>query len=623
MNRASAANLATLLVRQAQERPAAAALRTLRGNQEESLSFAELDDRSARGARLLVDHGLGPGARVLVLQPISIDLYVGIVALLRAGLVVTLLDPSAGRRQVAASLERAAPQAFLGSPRAHLLGLLHPRLLRIRPAFATGPGFPGSIAWRGLTSHPPLTEIVPRGADDAALLTFTSGSTGQPKAAVRSHGFLRAQHAALERAIALQPGEVDLATLPVFVLANLASGVTTLLPDADLRRPGAVDAGRILRQIERQRPTRTAGSPAFYERLLTGPGVHRTPAIDPPTGSALPGPATGERAGVGGTASGEIPARSRKTVALGDPGGPLSTFTKLYTGGAPVFPRLLAALQEAMPRARIVAVYGSTEAEPIADLAWDQVEDDDVTRMYAGGGLLAGRPVAEIALRILRFGSLASPIAPFDRNPDPRSTGSEPAVPDTRGGAQGEPAVPHLTRVEFETMTISPYSFRQDGRAPAPGELAGEIVVSGAHVIGGYLDGVGDAETKFEVDGARWHRTGDAGWLDADGRLWLLGRVAARIEDAHGTLHPFSVECAATRFPWVARSALLAAEGRRILAVELVPGTREEPALAELRVALAFARLDRIVRLGRIPVDRRHNAKVDYVTLARVVRTGL
>ena len=65
------------------------------------------------------------------------------------------------------------------------------------------------------------------------------------------------------------------------------------------------------------------------------------------------------------------------------------------------------------------------------------------------------------------------------------------------------------------------------GRRAQPGE----IVVSGAHVGAGYVGGVGDAETKFRVGEVIWHRTGDAGYLDAHGRLWLLGRCSARIAD--------------------------------------------------------------------------------------------
>ena len=54
-----------------------------------------------------------------------------------------------------------------------------------------------------------------------------------------------------------------------------------------------------------------------------------------------------------------------------------------------------------MPRGRVIVVYGSTEAEPIAHLDWDEADPADLEAMYAGKGLLVGRPVHRIELRIL------------------------------------------------------------------------------------------------------------------------------------------------------------------------------------------------------------------------------
>ena len=163
---------------------------------------------------------------------------------------------------------------------------------------------------------------------DPALMTFTSGSTGQPKAAVRTHGFLLAQHRALADSIQLEPGELDLTTLPIFVLANLASGVTSLLPDANISRPGMVKVGGIAAQIDRYHPTRTGGSPAFYTQLAEF-------------------------------------SETKRNI--------LSGFQKIYTGGAPVFPGLLRRLQSLAPDAEVTAVYGSTEAEPIAHVSYPEV----------------------------------------------------------------------------------------------------------------------------------------------------------------------------------------------------------------------------------------------------------
>jgi acyl-CoA synthetase (AMP-forming)/AMP-acid ligase II len=145
----------------------------------------------------------------------------------------------------------------------------------------------------------------------------------------------------------------------------------------------------------------------------------------------------------------------------------------------------------------------------------------------------------------------------------------------------------------------------------------GEIVVSGEHVLRGYLNGEGDAETKFEVDGVRWHRTGDLGYMDAAGRLWLLGRCTGKIQDARGTLYPFAVECAAMQTPAIRRAALAALDGYRVLALE----GRETVSRDDILRSLSWAALDQVVFLDHIPVDRRHNAKVDYVALDRKLRS--
>jgi acyl-CoA synthetase (AMP-forming)/AMP-acid ligase II len=332
---------------------------------------------------------------------------------------------------------------------------------------------------------------------------------------VRSHRFLLAQHAALQEAIALEPGEVDLTTLPVFVLANLASGVTSVLPAVSLRRPGAVKVAPLAAQMTRTRPTRTGGSPAFYLRLAEQPET-------------------------------------------------LAGLQKIYTGGAPVFPSTLQTLRRAAPSARVVAVYGSTEAEPIAHVAAEEIAEADWSAMAAGRGLLAGRPVPQIRLRI---------------------------IADQWGGPVR-------------------------AAAPLPSGAVGEIVVTGAHVLRGYLHGQGDDETKFHEDGAIWHRTGDAGWLDDAGRLWLLGRCAARIEDEHGTIYPFAVECVAMTLPGVRRAAFVLHRDRRVLVLE----TAGPPPDGEsLPVRLAWARVGEVRILDALPVDRRHNAKIDYPALARAL----
>jgi olefin beta-lactone synthetase len=517
-------NIADILLEQAAIRPAAPAIIDRCGGRDRVTTFADLASASARGARLLHRLGLAAGDAVLIFQPMSAELYAALLALFRLGLVAMFIDPSAGRKQIERCLAIHPPRALIATGKAHLLRLVSPGLRRIPCKIAFGRFIPGAADWHQSSALKPFAGLSPCTVDTPALMTFTSGSTGQPKAAVRSHGFLREQHRVLARTLEHQPGTCDLTTLPVFVLANLASGITSLIPGADLRYPGAIDPGPVLAQIDRWHPVTSAASPAFFVRLCDGGAdAHRR----------------------------------------------ISGFRRIFTGGAPVFADQLDRFGRYFAGAEIVTVYGSTEAEPIAHISRQALSEADRAAMTAGKGLLVGTPVREIQARVIDA-AWGRAIAPMD------------------GTA-------------FDDIALPP------GRA-------GEIVVSGRHVLPGYLNGVGDGETKFRVDGTIWHRTGDSGVWDERGRLWLLGRAGAVIDDARGRLHPFSVECAARCDPRVAVAALLGHNGRRTL---LVQSKKNAPIdIPRLSAMLAWADLDEVRQIQRIPLDRRHNAKVDYTRLA-------
>lgn len=360
--------------------------------------------------------------------------------------------------------------------------------------------------------------------DRPALLTFTSGSTGMPRAAIRTHRFLLSQHTAVERGMQLRPGQVALTMLPIFVLANLASGVTSVLPDADIRRPELCDYSRILAQISRHNITTAIASPVFIERL----------------------------------------AEHCERVSC-----PVKALEKVFVGGAPVFPDVLCHVQRAFPNAVITAAYGSTEAEPMAEITLNSISEDDFCRMRNGCGLLVGSPVPGIQLRIIRE-------------------------------QWGRP-IGRVTATDFAGMVL-------------PLDKPGEIVVSGEHVLRGYLRGEGDYETKFDVNTSRWHRTGDLGYLDGRDRLWLLGRCSAKIIDARGVLYPLALECSLRHDPRIACTAVVAFRGQRVLVVQRKDGQVID------NVTPAWASIDRIMPVKRIPMDRRHHAKVDYPKLERLLQ---
>ena len=516
MSETTSSNVAATFLATVKARPEAVAIIDRARGRDRRTTFAQLDDWSARIATQLAEHGVTAGDRVLLLHRPSAELYAFVIALLRIGAVATVLEPSASRAQVAAALDASRPRALFGGALGIGLALTMRAMRRVPSRLTSARWLPGATSIDGARRLTPTTNLLPVSGDHPALLTFTSGSTGAPKGAVRTHAVLRAQHEAL-RPVAASAGEIDLVSLPIVVLTNLGAGATSIIPDADLRRPGSIDAAPVLAQLERHRATRITASPALVDRLVSAP---------------------------------------RASVALG-------SVERIVTGGGPVFPDLIARAR-AVSRAEVTAVFGSTEAEPVAHHAGSELSSADLAAMRGGAGLLVGRPVHEVALRIV------NPKAPIA------------AALDT----------------------------------PPAARAVGEIVVSGAHVVPGYLNGRGDAETKVHHAGRIWHRTGDLGYVDERGRLWLLGRAGAAMEDGRGTLYPFAVECAARLVVPGRTIAMVARAGKRLLLARERIASRERE---ELERALAWARVDAIVDDCPIPLDRRHNSKVDYPALQRLL----
>ena len=522
-------NLVSLLDQRAAEQPDIPALIDSQKGIDRIVTYAQLAQRVSAGSALLESVGLRKGMTILAFHPVSIELYEFLLAAFHRGLQVMLADPSAGRKFLNDCCARLQPDAFLGSWKANYLRLAVPALRKIPANFTVGPWFPGTHRWRTCVGEAKMVNV---DDDHPALVTFTSGSTGIPKAAVRSHGFLLAQHQTLSQSLHFAPGEVDLITLPVFVLANLASGMTSVLADTDLAHPGNPNATNILNQCLRHRVTRCAASPAFFEGLLNSP--------------------TG-----------------------------IPPFQQLHTGGAPVFPDLLDRLRSFLPKARIESVYGSTEAEPIAHFSADAWDEATRSLTRRGAGLCSGKPVPQIQLRVIADQS-GIPLGPMASD-------------------------------EFDALQM-------------PTGQAGEIVVAGDHVLQGYLGGIGNEETKIQVDQQIWHRTGDAGWIDEHDRVWLLGRCAAKLPKSpapdglpnNALLYPFAIECSLRySFPNI-RMAALEWKGQRTLVI----GAQVNPqTLDAIRAASSTLGIHQWFCFDALPLDRRHNAKIDYPALTEMLNS--
>ena len=462
------------------------------------ITYGELWQRVQGGALQFKRAGLQSGDAILIIHPISIELYEALLSAFHAGLVAVLLDPAKDARFLDDCLTWFPVKAYFGSPKAHLLRIKSHQLRKLKTHFHTGNWLPFTRAWSPSSGSTAIAETI---ADTPAIVTFTSGSTGTPKGVVRSHGFLLAQDAALGQSLALKEGQVDLVTLPVFLLSNLSHGLTSVI--ADNTQPGNPDLPKISTQIQKHNITRATASPAFFENL---------------------------------------------------PDVLLSGFSEIYTGGGPVFTDLLARLKFLGVQSH--AVYGSTEAEPIAHFNVDDLNEDLLDLISNGAGLPAGQPVPGIEMKIIKD--------------------------------DGARTLSKMTSSEFNALE----------------SRIGEILVSGDHVLKGYLAGRGDEESKLCVDGKIWHRTGDAGRLDETGQLWLLGRCLARWND----FYPLQIEAAVRAL----HPAWKCAFYKGLLIVEEYPERLADslPWIPELGA----------VQVEKIPLDQRHNAKIDYPKLDALLR---
>ena len=499
----------------------------------EKVTFARLWERIDRASAGLRRLGLGPGERAIVMIPMSIDLYVALLAILKNGAVAVFVDPWIGWRQIAAFAAFAEPRAYAGIPKSHLLRLFSGGLRSIPLTITTGRRlgpWPARRTLAELESAPGDGYVHPVEADDPALITFTSGSSGEPKGANRTHRFLLAQHRALAAEFPAEAADVDMPMFPVFALNNLASGVPSVVPEMDFRRVDQVDGAVLLRQMKTHGVTTCTASPPFFDRLTAE--VERTG--HPPGGPAL---------------------------------------RRILTGGAPVSDAQLAAWRRALPDTEILVVYGSTEAEPVAHLTAEE-----------------------------------------------RLSATSDVRPRTPGFCVGHPSERVRTRVI--RIQEGPVELGENGWAEwelPPGEI-GELVVAGEHVCRDYYRNPGAVrENKIaegSTGGSVWHRMGDTGYFDAEGRFWIAGRVHSTIRRGEALIHPQLVEQAARgEDPRVRRVAAVGLPDpelgeRVVLVVETEAEIRGE---IEARLRAAGVTVDEI-RLTRepLPVDPRHNSKIDY-----------
>lgn len=527
-------NLFNLLASQASYHLNQPAIVDMSQRRTRQVSFAQFLAGCEAYAEQLAGLGVSRGDKVIVMQPMSIELYWLLAALFKIEAVAVFIDPGQGLGFIEASAGRIHAKALIGSNKILYASLLTPNLraIGIKRALTS------CVAFKQLTanlSESSATRVMDASSEDKpALMTFTSGSTGQPKVIERSQQFLFDQYSILKAELNLQAGQKDITTLPIFLLANLMAGVTSYLVSDKLAKPNKLNAQRVAQHINQVNADRVGSNPAFFNALK---GQH------------------------------------------------LPSIKHAYVGGAPVTPLLLADMQKLMPSAGITAIYGSSEAEPIASYQLTPAIMDGNNQ-----GLLAGSPCPPAAVRI----------------------------------ANPEQLLPSMSLQQWQTAQL------ETGQT-------GEILVSGPHVVQRYWQdlaaskeaGIKDAgiegavercenisPNKVNVGGTIWHRTGDCGYFAQSNNqhLYLLGRLNARILYKGNYLYPFSIEMAVQAKYGIETALVQNSKGQIVLA-------HSQAVVQEIeqKICQAFPALNRLHKVAKLPKDKRHQSKIDYRALAKMV----
>lgn len=259
----------------------------------------------------------------------------------------------------------------------------------------------------------------------------------------------------------------------------------------------------------------------------------------------------------------------------------LDGLKRLMIAGAPVPPSLVEECRVMAPSGDVHTPYGATEALPVSSASGREILDArELTAR--GAGNFVGRPAPNCEVRVI-------------------------AISD------------------------EPIALWSDELLVKPGEL-GELVVSGPQVTREYaFEPKHTAAAKIR-DGARtWHRMGDLVRIDQSGAIWFQGRKSHRLETEHGMFGPVGVENVLRSHVALARCALVGVgeRGREQPVLVVEPHPEMWPAdqaarnllASEIRAAGSShplgARLEHVLFRRALPVDVRHNAKIDRGELKR------
>ena len=332
-------NISSLFLNAAQAYPERIAIIDTKRSIDYSQLAKEVEQTSAYFQR----KGIKKGDRVLVFVPMSVDLYRIVLALFHCGATAVFLDEWVSKKRMELCCEIANCKGFIGVFKARLFSLFSKELRKI----------PVKLRVKGMLTT--TAKQIEMNSEDSALITFTTGSTGRPKAADRTHGFLNEQFEALLDEIEPKVEDVDMPVLPIVLFMNLGIGCTSVIANFKMSKPEQMDINSIVDQIKLNRVNRITSSPFFITKLAQKSTEHK-----------------------------EV----------------FKQIKKIFTGGAPVFPEQASLYKKAFPNTAVNIVYGSTEAEPISSI---RAEELVLREAELSEGLPVGKIYRKANVRIIEI----------------------------------------------------------------------------------------------------------------------------------------------------------------------------------------------------------------------------
>jgi long-chain acyl-CoA synthetase len=458
------------------------------------VAAATVEAESDALAVALASRGLGPGDRIaLYLQNVP-QFVVGLLAAWKLGAIAVPVNPMLKERELGYVLRDCGARAILSlqdlwnavaskavegsalevmittSPLDYLGGRPVPAILESVGRLDT----PGAVSLGELLREHVGARPAPvkLGPDDVAVLTYTSGTTGEPKGAMNTHGNVTFNACVYRDWIGLTPDDVVLAGAPLFHITGLIGHVAVaMLVPMPMVLGYRFDPATMNRLAERHRCTFTVMAITAFTALTNDPSIKECD---------------------------------------------LSSLTKVYSGGAPIAPSIVERFeQEVGPY--IHNIYGLTETtSPSHAVPFGRRAPVDP----ANGALSVGVPVFNTVVRIVD----------------------------------------------------------DEGKGLPPGEV-GEIATSGPMVVPGYWNR--PEATARTLPGGEL-RTGDVGFMDADGWFYLVDRKKDMIVASGFKVWPREVEDTLLRHPAVREAAVIGVpdeyRGETVWAyVSLRPGAETSP----------------------------------------------